>query len=931
MKNIYSALLIFCFYLISFAQEKKALDHSDYASWNSLSNTTLSDSGNWVSWQVNPQQGDGICYIRNIHSFDQIAIMRGSNVHFLPGEKHSLCVQKVAESHRRDAIRRKLKPDDKPRPSLVLLELNNDLNQTVYPDYTDLKVAEYSLPTFAFRLHGEGMSLNEDSEIEDSDRDKDENTKPKKLPKEVATLYVHNPLTFDSIIELGPAGAYKVSKHGDAVLFARYLRDSKKYELVYFDVATKREIVLLSDFHNIAQLAISPHGTKASAIFTRDTLEIDDASFHFEFWQVTPNSKSGFKSISFQSEIQQRQVSPHASMDFNLDASFLYFGLRPKDWEVYKRDTSLLDEDIASLDVWTPYDHELQTRQKNKASSWKKHSEPVIYQVRTDGFLIPETDLFTSHAFSTRNRHNWLLISRNLDYAEGRIYTFGRESSYEALNLATGEKVVITERSTSRPQISPQGNYAFWYDEDIKAWRAKSLKSNSASVVLGRDVKTHWHNLQSDIPNTTPAYGAAGFTEDEKHIWLYDEFDIWIVDPNGRAPSKKITRGKEQNKRFRYTHPNFKIIGIQQDQSVFLTAFCLDSLNHSLWEFVNDSLYMRRQFNGNLFGLQSDLNLNRLLYRTGTFNDFPDLYSFNANSDTDLRLNQDVNPQKEEYFWGQVEQIHYVIGNNDTLKGLLYRPERIKGDKAPLIVYFYERNVETMHRHIIPTPSRSIINFPYYLSNGYAVFVPDIVYDEGKPGSSAYDCIMSGVDKVLAENHSWIDSNRMALNGQSWGGYQTAWLVTQTDRFKAAFSGAPVSNMTSAYGGIRWNGGFSRIMQYEAGQSRLGDPMHDNLDAYLQNSPVFYTSRVNTPLLIMHNDNDGAVPWYQGIELYMSLIRQQKPVWMLVYNNEEHNLTKWPNRMDLSQRVAEFYDYYLMGGEMPKWMRYGVPIWQKPK
>jgi dipeptidyl aminopeptidase/acylaminoacyl peptidase len=916
--------------LFSFAQEKKTLSHNDYATWNVLGNTSLSDSGNWVSWQVNPQLGDGVCYFRNIHSYDQIAIMRGSEVYFLPGEQYALCVQKVEEAQRRNGIKRKLKNEDKPKPALILLKLNKDWDQVVYPEFTDLNYSEYAQPTFAFRLQGEGMNLKDGSDVV-SDRDKSEAVEPKKLPKEVATLYVHNPLVFDSVFELGPAGAYKVSQHGDAVLFARYNREVKKYELVYFDIATKREIVLLKDAHTISQIAISPHGTKASAIFTRDTLDLDEASMYFEFWQVTPMSKSGYKSLSSQSQIQQRNISPYASLEFNFDASALYFGLTPKDWEVYKRDTSLLEEDIALLDIWTPFDHELQPRQKSKFSSWKKYSEPVIYRVKSDDFLIPVADLHTTHAFSTRYQHHWLLISQNLDYLEGRIYTFGRESRYEVWNFLTGETLTISERSTSRPQISTQGNFAFWYDEEIKAWRSKSLKANSPTVILGQDVKTSWHNRESDIPNSAPAYGAAGFTENEEQIWLYDEFDIWAVDPNGLNTSKRLTQGRENNKRFRYNTPNSKFLGIQQNETVFLTGFCLHTFRGSLWEFARDTLILKREFSGSLSGLQSDLNLNRLLYRTGTFKDYPDLYSYNASTNTDLRLNQDVNPQKDEFYWGDVEQIEYVTRSKDTLKGLLYRPERIIGDKAPLIVYFYERNVETMHRHIIPTPSRSIINFPYYLSNGYAIFVPDIIYDEGKPGGSAYDCIMSGVDKVLAEHHSWIDSNRMALNGQSWGGYQTAWLVTQTNRFKAAFSGAPVSNMTSAYGGIRWNGGFSRIMQYEAGQSRLGDPMHENLDLYIQNSPLFFSSKVETPLLIMHNDNDGAVPWYQGIELYMSLIRQKKPVWMLVYNNEEHNLTKWPNRMDLSQRVAEFYDHYLMGKEVPSWMQKGVPIWQKAK
>ena len=153
----------------------------------------------------------------------------------------------------------------------------------------------------------------------------------------------------------------------------------------------------------------------------------------------------------------------------------------------------------------------------------------------------------------------------------------------------------------------------------------------------------------------------------------------------------------------------------------------------------------------------------------------------------------------------------------------------------------------------------------------------------------------------------------MGLQGQSWGGYQTAYLVTQTSMFRAAMAGAPVANMTSAYGGIRWESGWSRAWQYEKAQSRIGGTLWDATPLYIENSPLFFAPKVTTPLLIMHNDADGAVPWYQGIELFSALRRLNKPVWMLTYNNEEHNLTKWKNRKDLSVRLAQFFDHYLQG------------------
>ena len=154
-------------------------------------------------------------------------------------------------------------------------------------------------------------------------------------------------------------------------------------------------------------------------------------------------------------------------------------------------------------------------------------------------------------------------------------------------------------------------------------------------------------------------------------------------------------------------------------------------------------------------------------------------------------------------------------------------------------------------------------------------------------------------------------------------------MITQTDKFKAAGAGAPVSNMTSAYGGIRWGSGITRQVQYEQGQSRIGKDLWSGYDLYIENSPIFFVPKVTTPVLIMHNDKDGAVPWYQGIEFFTALRRCGKIAWLLQYNDEEHNLVERKNTKDLSIRLSQFFDHYLKGAPMPKWMKNGRPAVDK--
>lgn len=289
-----------------------------------------------------------------------------------------------------------------------------------------------------------------------------------------------------------------------------------------------------------------------------------------------------------------------------------------------------------------------------------------------------------------------------------------------------------------------------------------------------------------------------------------------------------------------------------------------------------------------------------------------------------------VNPQQDEFLWGSVELVKWNAYDGTELQGLLYKPENFdESKKYPMITYFYEKRSDNLHNYISPQPSASIVNMSYLVSNGYLVFVPDIVYQEGKPGASAENCILSGVEAM--EKLPYVNSEKLAIQGQSWGGYQVAHLITKTDKFAAAGSGAPVSNMTSAYGGIRWASGLSRQFQYERTQSRIGTTLWDDVDLYLENSPLFGVPNITTPVLIMHNDDDGAVPYYQGIEFFMGLRRLQKPAWLLVYNNEAHNLRKMKNKQDLSIRMMQFFDHYLKDEPQPVWMKKGLPRTKKGK
>jgi dipeptidyl aminopeptidase/acylaminoacyl peptidase len=319
-----------------------------------------------------------------------------------------------------------------------------------------------------------------------------------------------------------------------------------------------------------------------------------------------------------------------------------------------------------------------------------------------------------------------------------------------------------------------------------------------------------------------------------------------------------------------------------------------------------------------------------MLFTMGSFSEFPDLYVSGPDFRDPKRISN-ANPQQAEYRWGTSELVEWRSAQDgELLQGVLYKPEGFDPSrKYPMMVYFYERLSDQLNNYVVPAAGGSSINISFYVSRGYLVFTPDIPYRIGYPGESALKAVVPGVISLV--DKGFVDKDNIGVQGHSWGGYQIAYMVTKTDIFKAAEAGAPVSNMISAYGGIRWGTGMSRMFQYEKTQSRIGGtlweaPMHFN-----ENSPIFWADKVETPLLMMHNDEDGAVPWEQGIEYFTALRRLNKPSWLLVYNGEDHGLRKEINRKDWTIRMQQFFDHYLKGAPAPVWLEEGVPALQKGK
>ena len=532
---------------------------------------------------------------------------------------------------------------------------------------------------------------------------------------------------------------------------------------------------------------------------------------------------------------------------------------------------------------------------------------------------------------NAKDDNKFSIATNSEDYARESNWTAKFLQDYYLINNISGKKKLLIT-ATKRGYYSPGEKYFAYFDFRDSSYYIIDLKKNSTRK-LSEGIPTMLVDEENDRPDDPSNYGIAGWSQNDEQVFIYDKYDLWLLDPKGKRLPKNLTNGRQSETRYRLIRLEREDPFINTDTPLLLSVF-ENKTKNSGWAKIdvnaNSSpeiiIKEPKNFSTPVKAKYSDV----MYFSQQDCNEYPDLWLTDSKFTTREKVTN-LNPQKEGLNWSRVQMVSWTSFNGDSLAGLLYTPENFNPDSVyPMVVYFYERNSDNLHRFNSIYPSYSTINKTLYPSNGYVVFIPDIKYRIGYPGQSAYECIVSGV-QALTNNYKWINPKKIGLQGQSWGGYQTAYLITQTNMFAAAMAGAPVSNMTSAYGGIRWGSGMSRMFQYEHTQSRIGGTLWDKPLLYIENSPLFYANKVKTPLLIMHNDDDGAVPWYQGIEYFVALRRLNKPVWMLTYNNEPHNLkpSSWGNRTDLSIRMKQFFDHYLKDEQAPDWMTKGVKATEK--
>ncbi|HUW05706.1 MAG TPA: prolyl oligopeptidase family serine peptidase [Williamwhitmania sp.] len=662
-----------------------------------------------------------------------------------------------------------------------------------------------------------------------------------------------------------------------------------------YSFANKSKKTIAETTGNILDLAISPNGECAAIAYTNKgrsyllQLNLNKVGEHLD------TIPSGWA------------LATKPMLSFSSSGATLQLLLEKVD------STSLLN---SSIEVW---DYRDVTLASAEAKREERNLNRKFLWIAQNGKLQQVENDTLQKARQVGNSTRYYIGSVEYPYLKQRSWESGKKADYYLIDLENSSATCLKKGAMFYVNSSPSGKYLYWFDTD-SCWHSYSIASKKENIIT-EGANDFFFNIRNDEPTWPGPFAPEGWTKNDEHIILKGYYDLWKCDPSGKEAPLCLTAGygKEHNMQLRICEASKKR-GLNEKEVVVAEGFSLSTKESGLFEIALSKSTQPRLLHGGNFKLTATkvLSNGAIAWRQETYNSYPDI--FYKTPAGEVKKVTNLGAYYSKWGTGNVQLVQWFTQHGKQIQGMLFLPDTCIKPPYPLVVNLYERQSDDLHLFRRPEFSEATINIPYYTSNGFAVFIPDIVFEVGNPGESSFECVTSGLRYVFA-NYPQLDSARVGIQGHSWGAYQAAYLLTRTNLFKAAVAVAPVSDMVSAYGGLRRGVGNSRMFQYESGQSRIGKTLWEAPQTYINHSTVLFANRITTPLLIIANDNDGAVPWEQGIELFLALRRLNQPAWLINYKGDAHVLNKHENKVDLTQRMMTFFTYYLKGSGMPVWMK----------
>ena len=603
---------------------------------------------------------------------------------------------------------------------------------------------------------------------------------------------------------------------------------------------------------------------------------------------------------------------------------------------------SLSDKRSVDVDIWNYQDEEFQSRQlwtinRRKLYGLRKEYTAIIdigdrkiTRLNFGGedvsvMACKSEDVALVRSFETmpgdgKNRKSTTKELDSLTSNNKRV-----ETDLGTIDLSYGGRFLIGRSKWTGASMSE-----VWYVYDLSLHKLYNISLTFPPA----------YRFDPDYDQPTPerpsALNLAGWMTDDSAAIMYDKYDLWKVDPFGKKPAVNLTGYYGRSHRI-----VLRMIGnYSQDCVVKSTGkYILSSFNeetkeqgffslklgtNSRLEFLSSGPY---RYNGPylpIFGWLEMLDSTTYLVTRESASKSPNYYI--TRNFRQFFAVSSVYPE-QCYNWLSTKVIHWVGPDKRRLAGVIYKPDDFDPEKKyPVIVYYYEKVSQEANNYLVPGLSGADIDIPWFVSRGYVVFRPDISYTIGEPGESALQSVVSGTERLM--QYKWINRKKIGIEGHSWGGYETDYIITHSSLYAAALSASGFSDFVSGYGSIEGSGG-SLLYFFETSQFRMRYTPWERPDLYMKNTPIFFANKVTTPLLLMNNKADATTPFAQGIELFTALWRLGKKVWMLQYDGEGHSIDRYRNKVDYTIRMTQFFDYYLKGCPEPKWMSKGIPASMK--
>jgi dipeptidyl aminopeptidase/acylaminoacyl peptidase len=898
---LFGALLLCTALATDSAAQKRAMTFEDVMTFRNMAGPTISDNGKWVAYESAPDRGNGHAEVRSTDGRSTYTVERGANAQLSPDGTWAAFLVKPPASDMEDPA----KKDDRPRSGMALVDTRSG-NITNFTEVTRFSLTDDG--NWLIRQHHEPKT---------------------KKRWEGGTELVIRKLSDGSEKSIPFVRSFQVDSTSSWLVYS--YADSLKLNGLYAinlksaDLATTMLDTLTEGHFSMPAW----HHKTGRAVWMAAANGVDKKAgpAALKLWQSgTTNVSTLASGQSAQGWMMPNEAAPRWTTDGNR----IFLGLRP--WkeavapDTTKKPFNLFDLDALldsrELDVWHWNDPTISTQQKAQYRMEQSRTWMAVFHV-AERRMVPLADE-TMRTVQFSDNTNYAIGLDNRAYAQMTTWDGSYNDVYR-VNLRDGSRLRLLEKNSGGGvNMSPEGKWAVFFNAGN--WHLIEMSTGEITEVTSR-AGSIFYDEDTDTPGPPGSYGFGGWVSGDAAFRVYDRFDIWEFDTADPSKFRNLTQngGRSQNITFRIQNlDGSNRTSVGRNDELHLSGYDNNRKSNGYYRLRPESggiIHLITE-NKRITFVTKVKGTGQMVYSRQTTNEYPDLWLADKDFKGGRKIT-DFGKQLDQFLIGTSELVKWTDLNGNPLEGVLIKPGNYEpGKRYPVIVYYYELSNQRLHEF-----NQTIVNhrpsFNYYASNGYALFLPDVKYDTGLPGYSATRSLVPGVQKII--DMGVADPKAIGLHGHSWSGYQTLHVITQTHIFACAVAGAPVSNMTSAYSGIRWGAGVARQFQYETGQSRIGGSMWEYPERYIENSPVFFADRIKTPTLIQHGDADEAVPWYQSIEMYLAMRRLGKDAVFLQYRGEPHHLQKYANKLDYSIKMKEYFDHYLKGMPAASWITDGEP------